>query len=156
VWVLEGLAEFYGNTRIEGRTVFVGAPSSWNVSILRRTPLLPVTTLFDINKSSPYYNEQNKISILYAESWALTHYSSCGTGVSTPTAYRTSSTCSRPARYKERQRVEPSEIRIKTGCETIVLTGTKPRDRPLAHSHQAADTSVAFRALKTSAKSTSA
>jgi TonB family protein len=74
VWVVEGLAEVYGNTRIEGKNVYIGAPSPSNITTLRRTPLLPLDTLFDVNRSSPYYNEQNKISIFYAESWALTHY----------------------------------------------------------------------------------
>jgi tetratricopeptide (TPR) repeat protein len=74
VWVSEGLAEFYGNTRMESKNVYVGAPSLSRITILRQTQLLPLTTLFDVNASSPYYNEQNKVSIFYAESWALTHY----------------------------------------------------------------------------------
>jgi tetratricopeptide (TPR) repeat protein len=74
LWMVEGLAEFYGNTRIESDRVFVGAPSSTNLYVLRQTPLLPLSTLFAVNASSPYYHEENKASIFYAESWALTHY----------------------------------------------------------------------------------
>ena len=74
LWMVEGLAEFYGNTQIKSKDVFVGAPSTTNVLTLREQKLLPVSTLFDINASSPYYHEQNKTSIFYAESWALTHY----------------------------------------------------------------------------------
>jgi TonB family protein len=74
LWMVEGLAEFYGNTRIEAKTVYVGAPSTSNVMVLRQHRLLPLSTLFDVNASSPYYHEENKASIFYAESWALTHY----------------------------------------------------------------------------------
>jgi hypothetical protein len=57
-WMVEGLAEFYGNTRIESKNVYVGAPSTSNVTILRQQTLLPLSTLFEVNASSPYYNEQ--------------------------------------------------------------------------------------------------
>jgi len=74
LWLVEGLAEFYGNTRVEGKTVLVGRYSLTNLQILQQNSLLPVQTLFAINASSPYYHEQDKTSIFYAESWALTHY----------------------------------------------------------------------------------
>lgn len=74
LWVVEGFAEFYGNTRIESKGVVVGAPSTSHVLLLRESRLLPLNTLFDVDFSSPYYNEQSKASIFYAESWALMHY----------------------------------------------------------------------------------
>ncbi len=73
-WMVEGLAEFYGNVRVERNRVLLGTPSTSNVMILREKTPLPLSTLFEVNASSPYYNEENKISIFYAESWALTHY----------------------------------------------------------------------------------
>jgi len=74
LWMVEGLAEFYGNTRVADKSVYLGAPSTSNLLILHQQSALPVSTLFEINASSPYYHEQNKTSIFYAESWALTHY----------------------------------------------------------------------------------
>jgi len=74
LWVVEGLAEFYGNTRVESKKVYVGAPSASNVIQLSEHALLPVATLFGVDASSPYYHEENKASVFYAESWALTHY----------------------------------------------------------------------------------
>jgi tetratricopeptide (TPR) repeat protein len=74
LWMIEGLAEFYGNTRIEGKRVLVGAPSRSHILFLRDKELLRVGSLFDVNASSPYYHEDNKADIFYAESWALTHY----------------------------------------------------------------------------------
>jgi tetratricopeptide (TPR) repeat protein len=76
LWLVEGIAEFYGNTRMENenKNVFVGAPSTSHILLLRQKSLLPLDTLFDVNSSSPYYHEESKASIFYAESWALTHY----------------------------------------------------------------------------------
>jgi tetratricopeptide (TPR) repeat protein len=74
LWLTEGLAEFYGNLRLETKYVLLGAPSALNLMVLRQTPLLPLNTLFAVNASSPYYHENNKASIFYAESWVLTHY----------------------------------------------------------------------------------
>jgi TonB family protein len=74
VWMVEGLAEFYANIRIESNQVLLGTPSISNLMILGQKTLLPLNTLFEVNASSPYYNEENKVSIFYAESWALTHY----------------------------------------------------------------------------------
>lgn len=74
LWMVEGVAEFYGNTQVRGNDVYVGTPSTSNLAILHEQKPLPVSTLFEIDASSPYYHEQNKASIFYAESWALAHY----------------------------------------------------------------------------------
>src|SRR5258708_35858147 len=36
--------------------------------------MLPLRTLFQVDQHSPYYNERDKQSVFYAESWALMHY----------------------------------------------------------------------------------
>jgi tetratricopeptide (TPR) repeat protein len=74
LWLHEGLAEFYQNTDIRGKEVVVGEPSAESLALLRQNRLLPLATLFTVDRTSPYYNEQNKGSMFYAESWALTHY----------------------------------------------------------------------------------
>ncbi len=74
LWLTEGLAEYFGNTRLEGKNVLVGTPSSTNLGVLREGHMLPLRTLFAVDASSPYYHEENKASIFYAESWVLTHY----------------------------------------------------------------------------------
>jgi tetratricopeptide (TPR) repeat protein len=74
VWLSEGLAEFYESTVIRGDDVALGQPERFNLELLRRQPLIPLPTLFAVDQSSPYYHEQDKGSIFYAESWALTHY----------------------------------------------------------------------------------
>jgi tetratricopeptide (TPR) repeat protein len=74
LWLNEGLAEFYQNTEIHEKDVSLGQPSAENIILLRQNRLLPLPTLFTVDAKSPYYHEENKGSIFYAESWALTHY----------------------------------------------------------------------------------
>lgn len=73
-WLDEGLAEFYGNTVVTDHEVQIGRPSANQVSLLRRSALIPLEQLMNADRRSPFYNEQNKVSIFYAESWALVHY----------------------------------------------------------------------------------
>ena len=74
LWLNEGLAEFYQNTDIHEKEVALGQSSPENLQLLRENRLLPLATLFTVDVSSPYYHEENKGSIFYAQSWALTHY----------------------------------------------------------------------------------
>src|SRR5579859_1663361 len=74
LWLDEGLAEFYGNSEIQEKDVLLGRPIEGHIVLLRESKLLSLSTLFAVDYSSPYYNEENKGSIFYAESWALTHY----------------------------------------------------------------------------------
>jgi TonB family protein len=74
LWLSEGIAEFYQNTEILDDKVRLGKGDPYLQSVLERNPLLPLPTLFAVDQHSPYYHEEDKGSIFYAESWALTHY----------------------------------------------------------------------------------
>jgi tetratricopeptide (TPR) repeat protein len=74
LWFNEGLAEFYQNTDIHENDVALGEPSRENLELLRENRLLPLQVLFAVDANSPYYHQENKTSIFYAESWALIHY----------------------------------------------------------------------------------
>lgn len=74
LWVTEGMADFYGNSAINDKNASIGMPNLALIEMLRRQTLLPLSTLFQVNHDSPYYNEASKVSIFYAESWALIHY----------------------------------------------------------------------------------
>lgn len=74
LWLNEGLAEFYQNTDIREKEIALGQASPENLRLLRDNRLLPLPTLFAVDHGSPYYHDENKGSIFYAESWALTHY----------------------------------------------------------------------------------
>lgn len=74
-WFNEGLAEYYSNFSITSdQKVIVGRPIASHVYLLRENKMLPLRTLFQVDPKSPYYNERDKQSIFYAESWALMHY----------------------------------------------------------------------------------
>lgn len=74
VWLAEGLAEFYGHTKIDDKSVGMGQADGLLLAELQNEPFIPLNVLFQVDQSSPYYNESHKTSIFYAESWALTHY----------------------------------------------------------------------------------
>lgn len=74
VWLAEGLAEFFGRTRTEGQVAYMGEPDPWMIEALRQNRLISLDVLLKVDHTSPYYNETNRTSMFYAESWALTHY----------------------------------------------------------------------------------
>ncbi|HKS80522.1 MAG TPA: tetratricopeptide repeat protein, partial [Candidatus Acidoferrales bacterium] len=74
LWVAEGLAEFYGNTHVDGNEAGIGYDNPDLIEQLRSNSLIPLDRLFKVDRKSPYYNENNKTSMFYAESWALVHY----------------------------------------------------------------------------------
>ena len=73
-WLSEGLADFFGNSEIQGKTAIMGEASGPLLYQLQQQRLLPLDALFRVNQSSPYYNEDSKVTLFYAESWALVHY----------------------------------------------------------------------------------
>lgn len=74
VWLSEGWAEFYQNTEIVDNEVRIGKVDAYTLEFLQRNPLLPLATVLSVDLHSPYYHEDDKGSMFYAESWALTHY----------------------------------------------------------------------------------
>ena len=74
LWLAEGLAEFYQTTEIDGNQVALGKPDPGNLYLLQTSRMMPLATLFAVGHDSPYYHEQDKGSIFYAEAWALTHF----------------------------------------------------------------------------------
>lgn len=73
LWINEGLAEFFQNTDIHEKDVILGQASVDDLMLLRHENLIPLPVLFKVDASSPYYHEEQKGSIFYAEAWALTH-----------------------------------------------------------------------------------
>ena len=74
LWLNEGLAEFYQSTEIYDRDVLLGPVDQQHLMLLRHEELLPLATLFTVDEKSPYYLEEKKGHIFYAECWALAHY----------------------------------------------------------------------------------
>jgi hypothetical protein len=73
VWLNEGMAEFYAYTRFEENKTLIGAPTE-RFRALRERPWIPIETLITVNQRSPYYHDEDKVQMFYAESWALVHY----------------------------------------------------------------------------------
>ena len=75
LWFNEGLAEYYSTFSVtDDQKVVLGKPIAGHIYLLRQRKMLPLRTLFQVDYKSPYYNEAEKQSIFYAESWALMHY----------------------------------------------------------------------------------
>jgi tetratricopeptide (TPR) repeat protein len=79
-WFNEGLAEYYSTLYFlpekqpGDKRVAFGKPLLHHLIKLRENKLLPLETVFSVDQSSPFYNEADKRSMFYAESWALIHY----------------------------------------------------------------------------------
>jgi len=73
LWLNEGLADFFANTKFQKDKVYIGAPS-WRLRVLWGKPLIPLNVLFSVTQQSPYYHDQDKVQSFYAEAWALTHF----------------------------------------------------------------------------------
>ena len=73
MWLDEGLAEFFGNTLMRSDGTFMGAPSPRQETLVSRT-LYPIQTILTVTTDSPYYLDENKSEMFYAEAWGLTHF----------------------------------------------------------------------------------
>jgi tetratricopeptide (TPR) repeat protein len=80
LWLDEGIAEFYAYTRFQQHEIYIGAPTE-RYPWLNSQPLFPIETLITANQQSPYYRDEMKASMFYAESWALVHYMVFGPGM---------------------------------------------------------------------------
>jgi tetratricopeptide (TPR) repeat protein len=74
LWLDEGLAEFFGNSTLGEKESKTGTIDSGTLYFLQQNRLLPIETLVQVDHTSPHYNEANRASVFYAESWALVHY----------------------------------------------------------------------------------
>jgi tetratricopeptide (TPR) repeat protein len=75
VWLNEGLAEFYSTYDVGdgGREAVLGRPIGHHLDRLQNTQLLKLNELLSVDHESPFYNERDRLSVFYAQSWALTH-----------------------------------------------------------------------------------
>ena len=73
VWLNEGLAEFYSTVDINTEKTTVGQPLSQHIQTIHRQQGIPWDVLFAVDSSSPYYTDGKKVSLFYAQSWALVH-----------------------------------------------------------------------------------
>ena len=74
IWLGEGLAEFFGNSTILDKEVKIGKIAEEHLQTLQTNRLIPIDVLLQADAQSPYYNEENRAGVFYAESWAIVHY----------------------------------------------------------------------------------
>ena len=73
-WLNEGVAELYETIELESDRVMVGRHNPIHVMKLNRGALMPLAQLFSVTHGSPEYNETDRKTLFYAQSWALVHY----------------------------------------------------------------------------------
>jgi len=74
VWLNEGLAEFYSTFETVGdREALIGRTVPGHLNRLNETRLLTLEELLNVKHESSLYNEGDRRSVFYAQSWALTH-----------------------------------------------------------------------------------
>jgi hypothetical protein len=74
LWMDEGLAEFYGNTRFTDAEVIFGRAAPGNVWLLKHRTLLPFSAMLTMDPGSPTYRDHDGTNMFHAESWAAVHY----------------------------------------------------------------------------------
>lgn len=76
LWLSEGLAEYYSTFELwtDRRNAIMGGLIDEHIERLHDTVLIPIAELLKLDHSSPLYNEGSRRSVLYAQSWALTHF----------------------------------------------------------------------------------
>jgi tetratricopeptide (TPR) repeat protein len=79
-WLDEGLAEFYGYTRFEKRSMFIGAPPrmAQKVEFLQQRVSIPLATFV---QSSMVSRSEEQTHLSYMQAWALTHFLTFGPGM---------------------------------------------------------------------------
>ncbi len=74
LWFDEGFAEYYSTINITNKEVRIGEPPENVGYVLRQLKFAPVMDLFRIDHQSSVYNESDRKSYFYAQSWLLVHF----------------------------------------------------------------------------------
>jgi Protein of unknown function (DUF1570) len=81
VWLNEGLAEYYSTFQVEdgGRRAIIGGIIPSHLYLLNRRRPMPIAELLAVDQQAADYNEGERRSLFYAQSWALVHMLVSGT-----------------------------------------------------------------------------
>jgi tetratricopeptide (TPR) repeat protein len=74
VWFDEGFAEYFSSLRFSGKTVEFGNVPEHLPATLSNTQWMPILDLLSTEQNSATYNERDKNSLFYAQSWVTVHY----------------------------------------------------------------------------------
>ena len=75
IWLSEGIAEYYSTFQVDesGRRALIGRIIPSHLELLNQRRHLSIAELLAIETSSASYNEGERQSLFYAQSWALVH-----------------------------------------------------------------------------------
>ncbi len=75
LWLNEGLAEYYSTFEVQdsGRRATLGRVIPSHLSLLNQRRLLTIDELLGVDSYSSVYDESDRQSLFYAQSWALVH-----------------------------------------------------------------------------------
>jgi Flp pilus assembly protein TadD len=73
-WFDEGFAEYFSSLRIDGKFVEYGNVPSNLPEILQNKRWMPIIDLLSTQRESATYNERDKNTLFYAQSWITVHY----------------------------------------------------------------------------------
>jgi hypothetical protein len=81
VWLNEGLAEYYSTFEVEadGKRALIGRVIPSHLRLLNERRPFTIPELLAVEQTSPDYNEGERQTLFYAQSWALVHMLASGT-----------------------------------------------------------------------------
>lgn len=74
LWVGEGLAEYYSTFTTREKRADIGRLVPAHAEWLRGHALIPMVDLLTADASSPYYHEEDRVGLFYAQSWVAVHF----------------------------------------------------------------------------------
>lgn len=73
-WFDEGFAEYCSSLRVTPKQIEFGLLRNDLLDVLHTKPWMPFFQLFSVTHDSPAYNEGDRRSVFYAQSWLTVHY----------------------------------------------------------------------------------
>jgi tetratricopeptide (TPR) repeat protein len=74
VWFDEGFAEYFSSLKVGPKTIEYGKVPEHLSMILQNSRWMPILALFSTEHDSATYNERDKNTLFYAQSWLTVHY----------------------------------------------------------------------------------
>lgn len=73
IWLCEGTADLYSSLEIDGTRAMLGTILPSRYRSVQEANLIALPELFSADTTSPLYNDAQKVSLFYGQSWALVH-----------------------------------------------------------------------------------
>ena len=74
LWLDEGYADYFSTLKVTGKEMEFGTTPESHAQLLANSPWMKSAALFSVKHDSKDYNEGNRRSVFYAQSWLTVHY----------------------------------------------------------------------------------